>query len=96
MEFKGTKDKWVADNGVVFADDYFQTHIAVIPDTFDKETREANKQVITCAPELLEMVKEFDKMVRFAYNEDCTLTPFPTRSLLDKSTELIKRSTDAK
>lgn len=55
---------------------------------WQKQQSESEKQ------ELVEMLKEFDKMVRFAYNEDCTLTPFPTRSLLDKSFELIKKHND--
>lgn len=58
MEFKGTKEKWIADNDLIFAEDYFQTHIAVIPDTYNEEIKKANALLISKAPEMLQMLIE--------------------------------------
>jgi len=56
-EFKGTKEEWLVSNCLVFANDYFQTHIALIPDSYNTEIKQANAKLISCAPEMLEMLE---------------------------------------
>ncbi len=46
MEFKGTKEKWFVTKDLVYADDYFNTYIALIPDTYNEEIRDANALLI--------------------------------------------------
>jgi hypothetical protein len=71
MEFKGTKNKWLASNELVFSDDYFNTHIAVIPSSYNSEIRQANAELIVEAGNirqqipfsLTELKKQRDEML---------------------------------
>ena len=56
MDFKGTKKDWKLDYPVIYADNYFQTHICEIPDTYTNEEAKANALLISKAPEMLEML----------------------------------------
>lgn len=55
-EFKGTTDNWLVADNLIYCDDYFQTHIAIIPDSFSEEIKKANAKLIASAPEMLEML----------------------------------------
>jgi hypothetical protein len=82
MEFKGTKEKWLNIDGVIFSDDFFNTHIAVIPNSYNKEIRKANALLISKAPKMLEM------LIRMRDNDNWDIT-----DLLDLK-ELIKQATE--
>lgn len=56
-EFKGTKGKWLVDEKLVFANDYFQTHICQMSIAYNDEINKANALLISKAPQMLEMLK---------------------------------------
>lgn len=58
MDFKGTKLDWKLDYPVIYADDYFQTHICEIPDIYTHQEAKANALLISKAPEMLEMLEK--------------------------------------
>lgn len=57
-KFKGTEEKWLRDGNLVFAEDYFQSHIASTCGAYNNDIEEANAQLISKAPEMLEMLRE--------------------------------------
>jgi hypothetical protein len=90
MEFKGTKEKWLIQDkeknyfGVVY------TSIAtkkegVFIDVYSKE-HEANALLISKAPEMLEMLKEFEIDIRQGY--------VINKNRLNKIQQLIKEATE--
>jgi hypothetical protein len=59
MEFKGTTENWKQDGTLIFADDYFQTHICKMSDAYNVDVNLANALLISKAPEMLEMLERF-------------------------------------
>jgi len=93
--FKGTKEEWLVSNCLVFANDCFQTHIALIPDSYNTEIKQANAKLIACAPEMLENAQmhidcldlsDFEFYEKYVFNVS-ELIP-RTRNLIKKATEL--------
>jgi hypothetical protein len=83
MEFKGTKEKWLNIDDLIFSDDYFNTHIAVIPNSYNKEISKANALLISKAPEMLEM------LIRMRDNDDWDITDYlDLKQLIKEATEL--------
>ena len=58
--FKGTEEKWIRSGNLIYADDFFQTHIAIIPDSYNEDIKQANAQLIANAPEMLKMLEEIN------------------------------------
>jgi len=48
-EFKGTEETVNIDANIIFADDYFQSHIAKMSDAYNDEITEANANLIVDA-----------------------------------------------
>jgi hypothetical protein len=66
MEFKGTKGKWIYDNSlqmnsgyrVVYSDNGVLIHKSENKNGLSETEIEANAQLISCAPEMLEMLED--------------------------------------
>ena len=91
MEFKGTKEKWQVDENLIFADDYFQTHIAVLSsESYGTVINKANALLISKAPELLEMLQ---KVVLMTETCNGTFEDFRERYNIEIK-QLIKEATE--
>nr|WP_315026065.1 hypothetical protein [uncultured Chryseobacterium sp.] len=95
MEFKGTKENWKIDNNIIFADDYFQTHIAVLPATFSEEVTLANGLLMTKAPEMLKMLTEISKTAEKIWEIEQD-NPFFDEIDFAELDDLIKSATELK
>ena len=91
MEFKGTKEKWQIDDNVIFADDYFQTHIAAVcAESYNNEITQANTLLISKAPEMLESLKELVSYLRAMHGAEDTecVEMLKAEKLIKQATEL--------
>ena len=95
MEFKGTKGKWDIfrqDNDIYIETESGNAAICSIVGGVGLEQDEANALLISKAPEMLEMLKEFEIM--------CNKLQFPTettlREMRNKAKQLIKEATEIK
>lgn len=94
MEFKGTKEKWLRDGNLVFAEDYFQSHIASTCAAYNTDIEEANAQLISKAPEMLEILKH---LLSLKHAKDLDgKTPYYLDEMpkaWEKANQLIKEAT---
>ena len=85
-EFKGTKGKWEYFNGGTFREVQIKKPLksicAVNPNI---EEHEANAKLISCAPEMLEMLKD---ILSGMNNENFEITGDEIENLIKKATEL--------
>jgi len=90
-KFKGTTEKWIASENLIFADNYFQTHIALIPNSYNDEIREANAKLIASAPEMLEEhendLKELQLLYDFIFNDQGYSITNPNLLYIEKAIE---------
>ena len=72
MKKNFTKGEWHRDDKLIFAGDYFQTHIADVKDTYNDETATANAKLMVAAPDLLRALE--DCVLSLKYTVDGTLS----------------------
>lgn len=90
MEFKGTKGKWIYNNSlqmhsgcrVIFNDNEVLIHKSENKNGLSETEIEANAQLISCAPEMLEMLIKLQTQGSFHYGD------------LEKLEQLIKKATE--
>jgi hypothetical protein len=58
MEFKGTKESWKQDGLLIFADDYFQSHICKMSDFYKDDISLANATLIAASKDLLKALQD--------------------------------------
>jgi len=86
-EFKGTMEEWKLDGDIIYADDYFQTHIAIIPSSYDVEIREANALLISKAPDMLEFLQSIVSDYENGLIEDIEHVAIRAEQLIKSATE---------
>lgn len=95
MGFKGTKGKWIYNNSlqmhsgcrVIFSDNEVLIHKSENKNGLSETEIEANAQLISCAPEMLEMLDELLKELSFhGYNNSTAI--YKAKQLIKKATEI--------
>lgn len=86
-EFKGTKERWLINHTVIYADDYFQTHIMYAPSTYTDEISKANVLLASKAPEMLDMIKKMMAYMPKNNINDANIY-FEAMQLIKEATEL--------
>jgi hypothetical protein len=100
MEFKGTKGNWIYNNSlqmnsgyrVIYSVNGVLIHKSENINGLSELEIEANAQLITNSPKLLEALQRVEDYLTALYESNET-APFPLRSELDNVREVINQAT---